>query len=264
MQYLSQIFANKKTRIIAIVVASVLLVSIIAAVIFGLYVSDYYKADYRAIGQFRENAEVMYETYQLNGNEKHTVYHPVYSPDTKNETRGGFIFYPGGKVEAKAYEPLMIELANRGVICVLVEMPLNLSVLDWGAAENIVASIPEVDNWYIGGHSLGGSMAATYLKNHQDEVDGLVLLGAYATDDVSNTRALSIYGSLDGVMNRDNYEEYKKNLTDDFIEIVIDGGNHSGFGMYGAQDGDNDATISCEDQIKLTAEYIADFVFNRI
>jgi hypothetical protein len=91
-----------------------------------------------------------------------------------------------------------------------------------------------------------------------------VLLGAYATDDVSNTRALSIYGSLDGVMNRDNYEEYKKNLTDEFIEIVIDGGNHSGFGMYGAQDGDNDATISCEDQIKLTAEYIADFVFNRI
>lgn len=264
MQYLSQIFANKKTRIIAIVVASVLLVSIISAIVFSFYVSDYYKADYRAIGQFKEDTAVMYETYKLNGNEKHTVYHPVYSPDNNNETRGGFIFYPGGKVEAAAYEPLMIELANRGVLCVLVEMPLNLSILDAGAAENIVAAIPEVDNWYIGGHSLGGTMAAAYLDSHSDEMSGLVLLGSYATSDVSDERVISIYGSLDGVMNRNSYESNKKNLPDNFIEIVIPGGNHSGFGMYGAQDGDNEATLSNKEQIKLTAEYIADFVFNRI
>ena len=54
--------------------------------------------------------------------------------------------------------------ADKGVLCVLIEMPFNLAVLDMNAAEGIRVKYPEIENWYIGGHSLGGSMAASYLS----------------------------------------------------------------------------------------------------
>ena len=152
----------------------------------------------------------------------------------------------------------MAACADNGVLCVLVQMPFNLAVLDIHAAEGIQAAYPEIETWYIGGHSLGGSMAASHLSNHIDAYDGLILLGSYSTADLSETdlQVLSIYGSEDKVMNRVKYDENKANLPGDFIEVVIDGGCHAYFGMYGPQDGDGKATISNEEQIILTAAHI--------
>ena len=117
---------------------------------------------------------------------------------------------------------------------------------------------PEIEEWYIGGHSLGGSMAASYLKKNATDYEGLILLGSYSTADLSQTDldVLSIYGSEDQVMNRENYDENKSNLPDGFTEVVIEGGCHSYFGMYGAQDGDGVPTISNGDQICLTTEAV--------
>lgn len=72
---------------------------------------------------------------------------------------------------------------------------------------------------------------------------------------------LSVYGSADKVMNREKYNESKTNLPADFTEIVIDGGCHAYFGMYGAQDGDATPNISNEEQIKITADAIANLIF---
>jgi dienelactone hydrolase len=174
----------------------------------------------------------------------------------------GLIFYPGGKVEYTAYVPLMRALAARGVFCVLLEMPLNLAVLDMNAADGVQAQYPDVERWYIGGHSLGGSMAASYLAKHTEDFDGIVLLGAYSTADLSTTslEALSIFGSEDKVMNRGKYDKYKKNLPSDLTEIEIEGGCHAYFGMYGAQNGDGIPAISAQEQIYKTADYIWEFV----
>ena len=170
----------------------------------------------------------------------------------------GFIFYPGGKVDHNAYQPLMAALARRGILCVLVEMPFRLAVLDINAADGIQEQFPQIENWYIGGHSLGGSMAASYISDHADEFDGLILLAAYSTSDLSNKdlNVISIYGSKDTVLNLEKYKENLSNLPDDFSELIIEGGNHAQFGMYGKQDGDGTPTISNSQQITQTADHI--------
>ncbi|MBR5301342.1 MAG: alpha/beta hydrolase [Clostridia bacterium] len=176
-----------------------------------------------------------------------------------DEIRGGLIFYPGGLVDHRAYAPLMQALCDRGVLCLLVQMPLDLAVLDMNAADGLQALYPDVQRWLIGGHSLGGAMAADYAARHSDAFDGLVLLGAYSAADLSRTelKTLSVYGAQDGVLNREKYDECMKHYPQDFEEIVIDGGCHAYFGDYGAQKGDGVPSISRAEQIAVTADAIA-------
>ena len=183
----------------------------------------------------------------------------IFEPDGAKK---GFIFYPGGKVEYTAYIPLMQACAEQGIMCVLLEMPFNLAVFDVNAADGIQEQYPEIEEWYIGGHSLGGSMAASYLADNAEEYEGLILLGSYAANDLSDTDldVLSIYGSEDKVMNREKYDENKSNLPDEFTEIIIDGGCHAYFGMYGAQDGDGTPVITNEEQIALTVEHVVEIM----
>ena len=250
---------SKKRRFIAIsLTAAILLISLVGCMI---YLGDYYRADGEAIEAFAEESVYKYDSkYLLGGDERYTVYAPKKEVYESQNIKAGFIFYPGGKVVVEAYEPLMIELAGRGILCVLVEMPFNLAVFDTNAAAKPIKNLPDVDKWYIGGHSLGGSMAASYLANNTEKIDGLVLLGSYSTADVADSRVLSIYGSEDGVMNREKYDKYKTNLPTDTAELVIDGGNHAYFGMYGEQRGDGEAALTPQDQISITAENIADFI----
>ena len=155
----------------------------------------------------------------------------------------------------------MRTLAEEGILCVLTEMPLNLAVLDMNAAGDMPGQYPEIENWYIGGHSLGGSMAASHAEKNVDQYDGLVLLAAYSTADLSasNMPVLSVYGSEDGVLNMEKYEKYKGNLPSVFEEHIIEGGCHAGFGSYGPQDGDGVPTLSSENQIRETVRLLAVF-----
>lgn len=243
---------RKKRRVIVWSgVAAVLVILVIGC---GIYLGDYYHGNMAAIGSFTTDNPV--GTRVISGNVT------VYLPETEGTPETGFIFYPGGKVEAVAYEPLLKTLASEGTLCVLVEMPFNLAVFDMNAAEGIPEQFPEVTNWYLGGHSLGGSMAASYLAKRADEYNGLILLGSYSTADLSETglSVLSVYGSEDKVLNRENYEEDKVNLPTDFTEIVIEGGCHAYFGMYGAQEGDGTPTISNVEQIEATADAVMIFL----
>ena len=75
----------------------------------------------------------------------------------------------------------------------------------------------------------------------------------------SGLRVLSVYGSEDGVLNMEKYREDRAMLPEDTAETVIPGGNHAGFGSYGAQKGDGSAAISQEEQVRRTAAAIAAF-----
>lgn len=217
----------------------------------GIYLNDFYRADLVAIEKFEPEGSV---TKEILGDDT-LVY-------KGKKVEAGFIFYPGGKVEYISYEPLMEELASRGILCMLVEMPFQLAILDMNAADGIQEQFPEVTKWYIGGHSLGGSMAASYLTKHGDAYEGLILLGSYSVDDLSkeSIKVLSILGSEDQVLNSENYEKNKKNLPGGFQEIMLEGGCHAYFGMYGPQEGDGTPTISNEKQIEMTADAILPFV----
>lgn len=248
----SLFFADKKrlTKFAVICISTLLLVS---SLIFGVvYVNDYYRADKEAIETFSS----AYDNITVDECDDFITTKP-------ENAKIGFIFYPGGKVEYSSYLPLMLSLSERGILCVLTSMPLNLAVLDVNAADGISEKYSEIESWYIGGHSLGGSMAASYLANNTDKIDGLILLGSYSTEDVSEKPTLSIYGSEDGVMNREKYEKYKTNLPKDLTEIVIEGGNHAYFGMYGEQKGDGKAYITPTEQTTKTADIIAEFILGQ-
>ena len=216
----------------------------------AVYLGSYYKADTAAIGAFLPEGTAFTET--ADGD-------IVIGPQN---AQTAFLFYPGGKVEHTAYLPLMQLLAEQDILCIIVKMPFRLAVLDINAAKDIQKEYPSVQNWYIGGHSLGGAMAASYLAKHPADFKGLVLLAAYSTKDISHAgcRVLSLYGSEDRVLNAQKYAENKKNLPDDFTEIVIDGGCHAYFGMYGNQKGDGTPSLSPATQIAITANAILEMI----
>ena len=64
---------------------------------------------------------------------------------------------------------------------------------------------------------------------------------------------LALYGSEDGLLNKEKLEG-----TANVIEIP--GGNHAYFGNYGEQRGDGAATITREEQQRITAQEISAFV----
>ena len=243
--------ANKKKKILKNLVAII----IVFTLLFGacaFYVNDYYRADMDTMVGVVQSKE-RYESQTLEDGTD------IFKPEN---AKVGFIFYPGGKVEYTSYIPLMEELAKKDIMCVLLKMPLNLAVLDVDGAEGIQEMHPEIENWYIGGHSLGGSMAASYLSENISAYKGLILLGSYSTADLSkeNIEVLSVFGSEDKVMNKEKYDEHKINLPKDFSEEIIGGGCHAYFGMYGMQEGDGTPTITNVEQIQKTAEIINIFI----
>ena len=176
----------------------------------------------------------------------------------------GLIFYPGAKVEYSSYAPLMLELAKKDILCVIVEMPFDLAIFDTDAADSVKEEFPQVRHWYVGGHSLGGYIASSYADKHRNELDGLILLAAYTTSDLSDSslNVISIYGSNDKVLNMKKYKDSYSFLPSDTKELVIKGGCHSYFGSYGSQKGDGKPEISFSEQIRQTAGFIEDNIYN--
>lgn len=170
-------------------------------------------------------------------------------------TEDAMIFYPGGKVDETAYAPLMHLLAEKGLDICLVRMPFHLAVLGMNKADDILSAY-DYARWYIGGHSLGGAVAAIYAAGHI-ELDGVILCAAYPTKQLDeNDLELIIYGSEDGVLDRDKLIEGQNYASDNVVEYEIDGGNHAQFGNYGVQSGDGEASISTAEQQEMTAEVI--------
>ena len=233
-------------------VIGVLLVLVLALGVGGfVYINDYYHAGEEALVVLGS-----VETDEVIVSQKDGM--AVFLPRGGSDT--GIIFYPGGKVEYSAYAPLLYRCAEMGITCVLVEMPGNLAVLDINAADGIQERYTHVNEWYLAGHSLGGAMASSYLASHAEAYEGMILLGAYATEPLQHERVLSIYGSEDRVLNMEQYEEGRANLPADYTELIIDGGCHAYFGAYGAQEGDGVPTITAETQWDITAQAIAQFV----
>lgn len=237
--------SKKRKRI----VFGLILVLLAVFIGFGIYVNDYYHADEDALQALESDVQIT-----VCESEDGMI---SFEPQGM-EAETGLIFYPGGKVQYEAYASLMRACAQQGILCVLVKMPFNLAVLDVNAADGIQQQYPDIERWYIGGHSLGGSMAASYLGKHSDEYEGLILLASYSTEDLSESglHVISVYGTQDGVLNMEKYGQYKENLPDDLAETVIEGGCHAYFGSYGAQDGDGIPAITREEQIEMTAEVI--------
>jgi dienelactone hydrolase len=174
------------------------------------------------------------------------------------EPEAGLIVYPGGHVDPRAYAPLARQIAAAGYRVVIVPMPLALAVLAPDAALEVIAAHPTISAWAIGGHSLGGAMAARFTYTHPEAIDGLVLWAAYpaSTDDLSGFDIVvaSIYATRDGLTTGEKIDASRPLLPPNTRWVPIEGGNHAQFGDYGAQAGDGQAAITAAEQQAQAAE----------
>ena len=137
--------------------------------------------------------------------------------------KAAFIFYPGGFIDQYAYEPLMAALAHRGIMCIIHKSSPIPPFLAYNDSDGIKNKFPEIKNWLIGGHSLGGVCSSFYVSKHLNDFKGLVLLGAYTILNLVDTKlkVLSIYGSEDKVFLKIRYLIWKctKNISLHFLKI---------------------------------------------
>ena len=216
--------------------AAALVLLLLAGAFWG-YVGDYYPADETALLALASDAVTV----------EKAGYGWFFDGPSEESA---LIFYPGAKVEETAYAPLLHRLAEDGMDVCLVKMPFHLAIFHPNAADRVMEQY-EYAHWYIGGHSLGGAMAANYAAAHS--LDGVILLASYPTKAVDEPM-LILYGANDGVLNQKRVE-----AADSFgtvKEIAIEGGNHAYFGDYGPQRGDGAAAITPEEQQQTAADAI--------
>lgn len=165
-------------------------------------------------------------------------------PENPNGT--GIVIYPGARVKNTAYSYYAQGLAREGYTVIVPKMPFNIAFFNSGRAEMYIERFPKVQQWFIGGHSLGGVAASMYADKHN--VRGLILLASYPakTNDLSKKGfdVLSVFAEHDQLTTREQIDDAKPLLPSDTTYFQIDGGNHAQFGMYGKQKGDGEAQIS--------------------
>lgn len=182
---------------------TLLVLIVIVCAAFYAYTSDYYHAGETATEMMGELAD----SGQLQESES-----GIAIGDSQAQT--GIILYPGAKVDPVSYVPLAYEFAQKGYYCVIAKMPFNLVFFGIDEASELMDAAPGVDSWWLAGHSLGGAMGASYASSHRSELQGMIFLAAYSTNDLSTSglRVVCIYGSNDGVLNRDALVENESNL----------------------------------------------------
>ena len=172
----------------------------------------------------------------------------VFYPNSTTER--GLIYYPGGLVDPEAYAVTAQGIADSGILVIVPKMPLNLAFLDINRADGVISKYPEINTWVIGGHSLGGAMAAEYAKNNVDKVHGLIMLASYPAknEDFVNFSIpiLCIVGSNDP--GAPKQEAFYETASDSATLFVIEGGNHRQYADYSYQNNDGNATISAAEQ----------------
>lgn len=220
---------------------------IIILVICCIYFANYYHVDSKDLKKVYANSNIVVK--KIDGG---------YFIDGPSKT-SALIFYPGAKVEALSYAPLLSKIAESGIDCFLADMPLNMAIFDMNIADKFIDKYSYTD-WIAMGHSMGGIAISSYANKHSDKISCLVLLASYSSEKIEeNIEFYSIYGSNDGCLDKSEYEKKRVNWPSDAKEIIIEGGNHAQFGNYGLQTLDGVSEISADKQQQM----IVDLLLNR-
>ena len=190
--------------------------------------------------------------------DKWIVFEPV------EETETGLIFYPGGLVEPSAYAPILHQIAEEGVLVIITPMPLNLAILNTGAANAVIDAYPHITTWILAGHSLGGASSAIFAENNPEKIEAIALWDSYPPDsaDLSDNTisAISIFGTTNNFPNTENFNDKKHLLPANTRFIGIEGASHAQFGDYGPQKGDVIPSLSLAEQHEQVAEIMLEFI----
>ena len=177
----------------------------------------------------------------------------TFSPE-QVDPNTGFIFYPGGRIDPRGYASLMRAITREGYLVVVPDMPLNIAAFRPNIADKIMKGHPDIKQWVIGGHSVGGAMAAQYTSTHSEIIDGLVIWASYPPDaaDLSGFigPVVLIYGSRETRVTDSSVAERQHLLPSDTVYVRIEGADHHQFGAYEINPKDHLASISQADQHK--------------
>ncbi|AOW11339.1 hypothetical protein EM308_09940 [Flavobacterium gilvum] len=175
-----------------------------------------------------------------------------------------FIFFPGAMVGFDAYAPLCRKIAENGYKSIIIKMPWRLPSYGYNKPKEMNFFQDSSKEYILAGHSKGGMMAAQFVYENPILIDKLILLGTTHPRDFDLSKSLipimKISGSNDGVADTKSINQNKPKLPANTKYVLIQGGNHSQFGYYGSQLGDNEASISREEQQKIILNSILSFI----
>ncbi|KAG0599074.1 hypothetical protein M758_12G125500 [Ceratodon purpureus] len=199
---------------------------------------------------------------------------------TPTEIKGGLVYYPGAAVDARAYFPLAFEIAARGHLVVIVQMPTRIASVAYQDANTVIASehplfsgVPK-GKWALGGHSAGGFATTQYVGKFGDRIYAAVMhAGGWGANLTENPLPIAnIYGTLDD-LTPGGYDRYRYRNTDPPPKgqgplvnlktsrfVAIEGANHYQVGDYGYQSPDQIPIISMEQQVAEFARETVSFL----
>lgn len=232
------------------ILVGLLIVVLIATLGFVIWAETPFQPSAEATAALKSDSDVIVSM------DEYVTFKPAQSEPT-----AAFVFYPGGRVDYRAYAVPLHEIAKQGYLVVLLPVRFNLAFFDVNAADKVIDDFPQIEHWVVGGHSLGGVAASLYASK-TDLFDGIVFWASYpAGDELKNTamKVLSIYGTLD-MGGTAAFDASRANLPPDTQFVVITGGNHAQFGDYGFQPGDKEATITRAEQQSQTVDATVQFL----
>ena len=106
---------------------------------------------------------------------------------TGSASHTGVFFQPGAKVDARAYAAVLRPLAESGYTVIIPKQPLGIAFLSIFTFDATKPAYPAITRWVLGGHSLGGSVAAMQADSADNDstapVVGLFLCASYPITD---------------------------------------------------------------------------------
>lgn len=245
---------NLKKWLRKVFISILVLISLGAAGFIG-WASFPSQAQEEALLALQSDSSVKIESYSFGA---------VFTP-TSGKVGTGLILYPGGHVDWRSYSLTANDIASKGFLVIIAKMPFNLAVFAPNSAGDIITAYPQIGIWAVGGHSLGGVMAAEFAATHPESVNGLILWASYPAESndlsQSSLAVLSISASQDGLTTPNKIDHSRALLPANTRWAIIQGGNHAQFGAYGDQQGDGVALISAIEQrnqiVELTCGFLA-------
>jgi len=148
---------------------------VVALVAVGMYA-------YLSITTVRNNAAPAAAALAaMESDERVTVEYDEYLALTPagSTPKTGIVFYAGAYCDIRGYTPVWKEIAAQGYLVVSPKLPFDFAIFAPNAADEVRAAHPEIEQWIIAGHSMGGAMAGVYADNNRDNLAGAIVFDSY-------------------------------------------------------------------------------------
>lgn len=174
----------------------------------------------------------------------------------------GFIIFTGAKMDEKSYAYIAELLHKEGHTVVLPKFMFHMSSTGTNRGIEIMESNPEIEKWFLIGHSIGGMPISRIAVQKPANLQGLAFLASYVSTDLSelDVSAIHIMASNDNFYSeKQRAEERLDYLPKNSTVITIEGASHQGFGAYDSWGDRGGATLPWKEQQKQAVRMMLDF-----